>query len=42
MTMPLFTRLKVRQVAGFGSCEFCRYADVKAVVTEILDEGARP
>ncbi|MBO7924465.1 RecQ family ATP-dependent DNA helicase [Alteromonas sp. K632G] len=42
MTMPLFTRLKVRQVAGFGSCEFCRYADVKAVVSEILDEGARP
>lgn len=42
MTMPLFTRLKVRQVVGFGSCEFCRYADVKAVVTEILDEGARP
>ena len=42
MTMPLFTRLKVRQVAGFGSCEFCRYADVKAVVSEILNEGARP
>lgn len=41
MTMPLFTRLKVRQVPGFGSCEFCRYGDVKAVVTEILDEGAR-
>ncbi len=41
MTMPLFTRLKVRQVPGFGSCEFCRYGDVKAVVTEILDEGAK-
>lgn len=36
MTMPLFTRLKVRQVVGFGSCENCRYADVKQVVGEVM------
>ncbi|MEC7482079.1 MAG: RecQ family zinc-binding domain-containing protein, partial [Pseudomonadota bacterium] len=35
MTMPLFTRFKVRQVKGFGSCENCRYADVKAMVDAI-------
>jgi len=28
MTMPLFSRLKIRQVKGFGSFEHCRYADV--------------
>lgn len=36
MSMPLFTRFKVRQVAGFASCEQCRYADVKAVVAELF------
>ncbi len=36
MTMPLFTRLKVRQVTGFGSCEHCRYADVKQIVDEVM------
>ncbi|MCF2947577.1 RecQ family ATP-dependent DNA helicase [Paraglaciecola aquimarina] len=37
MTMPMFSRLKIRQVNGFGCCEACRYADVKAVVASILD-----
>jgi len=36
MTMPLFTRLKVRQVTGFGCCEHCRYADVKAMVALLM------
>ena len=36
MSMPLFTRFKVRQVVGFASCEQCRYADVKAVVAELI------
>ena len=35
MTMPLFTRLKIRQIKGFGICEHCRYADVKAAVDTI-------
>jgi len=37
MTMPLFTRLRVKQVKGFACCEHCRYADVKAVVSSIID-----
>ncbi|WP_032097226.1 MULTISPECIES: RecQ family ATP-dependent DNA helicase [unclassified Alteromonas] len=41
MSMPLFTRMKVRQVQGFGCCENCRYADVKAVVTAYLHSNAR-
>ncbi|MBU2979316.1 RecQ family ATP-dependent DNA helicase [Alteromonas sp. C1M14] len=36
MTMPLFTRLKVKQVAGFGCCEHCRYGDVKTLVASLL------
>ncbi|WOI38591.1 RecQ family ATP-dependent DNA helicase [Alteromonas sp. CI.11.F.A3] len=36
MTMPLFTRLKVRQVTGFGHCEHCRYADVLTMVTQLM------
>ncbi|GMM71182.1 RecQ family ATP-dependent DNA helicase [Alteromonas gracilis] len=36
MTMPLFTRSKVKQVKGFGSCENCRYADVKAAVSSVI------
>lgn len=36
MTMPLFTRLKVKQVKGYGSCEHCRYADVKQLVSELI------
>lgn len=39
MTMPMFTRLKVRQVRGVGCCEYCRYADVKAMVASVLLES---
>ncbi|MGJ8680660.1 RecQ family ATP-dependent DNA helicase [Paraglaciecola sp.] len=39
MTMPMFSRLKIRQVTGFGSCEDCRYGDVKQVVSEILQSA---
>ena len=36
MTMPLFSRLKIRQVKGFGSFEHCRYADVLEKVNAVL------
>lgn len=36
MTMPLFSRLKIRQVKGFGSFEHCRYADVFEEVNKVL------
>ncbi|NVK54698.1 MAG: RecQ family ATP-dependent DNA helicase [Alteromonadaceae bacterium] len=36
MAMPLFTRLKIKQVTGFGCCEQCRYADVKAIVGSLM------
>lgn len=36
MTMPLFTRLKVRQVPGFGRYEQSRYSDVLSVVTSLM------
>ena len=36
MTMPLFSRLKIRQVKGFGSFEHCRYADVLEEVNAVL------
>ena len=36
MTMPLFSRLKIRQVKGFGSLEHCRYADVLKEVKAVL------
>ncbi|MDY6975734.1 MAG: ATP-dependent DNA helicase RecQ [Pseudomonadota bacterium] len=36
MTMPLFSRLKIRQVKGFGSFEHCRYADVLDEVNAVL------
>lgn len=36
MSMPLFTRLKLRQLAGFGLCEKIRYATVKDAVSQIL------
>ena len=35
MTMPLFSRLKIRQVKGFGSLEHCRYADVLQEVNAV-------
>ena len=40
MAMPMFTRYKIRQVAGFGCCEHCRYAEVKALVTSLLPQSA--
>ena len=36
MTMPLFSRLKIRQVKGYGSFEHCRYADVLKEVNAVL------
>ncbi|MEG3766661.1 RecQ family ATP-dependent DNA helicase [Alteromonas sp. 14N.309.X.WAT.G.H12] len=36
MTMPLFTRLKIKHVTGYGSCEHCRYGDVKTLVASLL------
>ncbi len=36
MTMPLFSRLKIRQVKGFGIFEHCRYADVLEKVNTVL------
>jgi ATP-dependent DNA helicase RecQ len=41
VSMPLFTKMKVRQVPGFGCCENCRYADVKAVVVAYLQSNTR-
>jgi ATP-dependent DNA helicase RecQ len=39
ITTPLFTRLKVRQLAGFASCESIRFADlVQKVSTLQLNE----
>lgn len=38
MTMPMFSRLKIRQVNGYGMCEDCRYGDVKAAVSSILNQ----
>lgn len=35
MSVPLFARNKVRQLAGFGICEQQRYADVRKVVEAI-------
>ena len=36
MTMPLFTRLKIRQVRGYALCEKNRYLAVKTIVRKIL------
>ncbi|WP_334022283.1 RecQ family ATP-dependent DNA helicase [Alteromonas sp. S015] len=36
MTMPLFSRFKIRQVKGFGSFEHCRYADILKEVNTVL------
>ncbi len=29
MSLPIFTRLQVRKLAGFGRCENLRYAEIK-------------
>jgi ATP-dependent DNA helicase RecQ len=36
MSVPLFTRHKVRQLNGFGMCESLRYADIKQAVERLL------
>ncbi len=36
MTVPLFTRAKVRQLSYFGVCQQMRYADIKAQVATCL------
>ena len=36
MSVPLFTRTKVRQLSYFGACQHMRYADIKAQVMAIL------
>ena len=36
MTMPLFSRFKIRQVKGFSRFEHCRYADVLKEVNTVL------
>jgi ATP-dependent DNA helicase RecQ len=35
MSVPLFTRNKVRQLSGFGVCEHQRYSDIKAVLQQL-------
>jgi len=36
MSVPLFTRAKVRQLSYFGVCQFMRYADIKEKVLKTL------
>ena len=38
MTMPLFSRLKIRLVPGYGCCEDCRFEDVKQLVGQLLNQ----
>jgi ATP-dependent DNA helicase RecQ len=35
MSVPLFTRNKVRQLSGFGLCEQQRYSDIKALLQQL-------
>ena len=35
MTVPLFTRAKVRQLSFFGVCQAMRYAEIKAQVINL-------
>ena len=37
MTLPLFTRLQVRKLSGFGRCEHLRYAEIKAKLAQLAD-----
>ncbi len=39
MTMPLFTRLKIRQVRGYAMCEKSRYPAIKEVVRRFLADN---
>ncbi|SIS55517.1 RecQ family ATP-dependent DNA helicase [Neptunomonas antarctica] len=36
ISVPLFTKYKVRQLQGFGSCEHVRYADIRQKVQDLL------
>ena len=36
MSVPLFTRAKVRQLSYFGVCQYMRYAEIKAQVVNCL------
>ncbi|OPX56020.1 ATP-dependent DNA helicase, RecQ-like [Oceanospirillum multiglobuliferum] len=36
LTQPLFTQIKARQLAGFGSCELLRYPDIEQKVQGLL------
>jgi len=35
ISVPLFSRYKVRQLAGFGSCESCRYDEIRQRVQSL-------
>ncbi|MFB2653529.1 RecQ family ATP-dependent DNA helicase [Shewanella seohaensis] len=37
MTLPLFTRLQVRKLSGFGRCEHLRYAEIKTKLVQLAD-----
>jgi ATP-dependent DNA helicase RecQ len=37
LTVPLFSRNKVKQLAGFGSCENIRYQEVREKVIRIMN-----
>ncbi len=36
ISVPLFTRNKVRQLSGFGSCEKMRYADIRNKIEQLM------
>lgn len=36
MSLPIFTRLQVRKLAGFGRCENLRYAEIKQKLQNLL------
>ncbi len=35
LTQPVFTKIKARQLNGFGSCELLRYRDIEAEVAQL-------
>jgi ATP-dependent DNA helicase RecQ len=36
MSVPLFTRAKVRQLSYFGVCQYMRYGEIKVQVTLLV------
>lgn len=36
LTQPIFTKIKARQLNGFGSCELLRYRDIEAEVAQLV------